>query len=67
MFDVGHKGETYRIAKAKAIIKVKPETISLIREGKTPKGDIFEAAKVSGILSFLAILPKLSVSKDSCS
>lgn len=50
MFDVGHKAETYRIAKAQAVIKVKPETISLIKEGKTPKGDIFEAAKVSGTL-----------------
>ena len=48
MFDVGHKAETYRIAKAQAILKVKPETISLINEGKTPKGDIFETAKVSG-------------------
>lgn len=50
MFDVGHKVETYRIAKAQAILKVKPETISLIKEGKTPKGDIFETAKVSGTL-----------------
>jgi len=50
MFDVGHKAETYRIAKAQAIIKVTPETISLIKEGKTPKGDIFEAAKVAGTL-----------------
>jgi len=50
MFDVGHKSETYRIAKAQAILKVKPETISLIKEGKTPKGDIFETAKVSGTL-----------------
>jgi molybdenum cofactor biosynthesis protein MoaC len=50
MFDVGHKAETYRIAKAQAIIKVKPETISLIKEGKAPKGDIFEAAKVAGTL-----------------
>jgi len=50
MFDVGHKPETYRIAKAQAIIKVKPETISLIKEGKTPKGDIFETAKVAGTL-----------------
>ena len=46
MFDVGHKAETFRVAKAQAILKVKPETISLIKEGKTPKGDIFEAAKV---------------------
>jgi len=51
MFDVGHKPETYRIAKAQAILKVKPETISLIKEGKTPKGDIFETAKVSGTLA----------------
>jgi len=51
MFDVGHKAETYRIAKAQAILKVKPETISLIKEGKTPKGDIFETAKVSGTLA----------------
>ncbi len=50
MFDVGHKPETYRIAKAQAILKVKPETISLIKEGKTPKGDILETAKVSGTL-----------------
>jgi len=51
MFDVGHKPETYRIAKAQAILKVKPETISLIKEGKTPKGDIFETAKISGTLA----------------
>ena len=50
MFDVGHKPETYRIAKAQAILNVKPETISLIKEGKNPKGDIFETAKVSGTL-----------------
>jgi len=51
MFNVGHKPETYRIAKAQAVLKVKPETISLIKEGKTPKGDIFETAKVSGTLA----------------
>jgi len=50
MFDVGHKPETYRIAKAQAILKVKPETISLIKEGKNPKGDIVETAKVAGTL-----------------
>jgi len=50
MFDVGHKPETYRIAKAQAILNVKPETISLIKEGKNPKGDIFETAKIAGTL-----------------
>jgi len=48
MFDVGHKGKTHRIAKAQAILKVKPETISLIKEGKSPKGDVIETAKVAG-------------------
>jgi len=51
MFDVGHKQGTYRIAKAQAILKVKSETISLVKEGKTPKGDIFEAAKIAGTLA----------------
>ncbi|MGI9567909.1 MAG: bifunctional molybdenum cofactor biosynthesis protein MoaC/MoaB [Nitrosopumilus sp.] len=51
MFDVGHKQGTYRIAKAQAILQVKPETITLIKEGKTPKGDVFEAAKVAGTLA----------------
>ena len=48
MFDVGHKPDTFRIAKAQAILKVKPETISKIKEGKSPKGDIFETGKVAG-------------------
>jgi len=48
MFDVGHKPDTFRTAKAQAILKVKPETISLIKEGKSPKGDVFETAKVAG-------------------
>jgi len=48
MFDVGHKSDTFRTAKAQAILKVKPETISLIKEGKSPKGDVFETAKVAG-------------------
>ncbi len=47
MFDVGHKSDTYRTAKAQAILKVKPETITLIKEGKSPKGNIFETAKVA--------------------
>ena len=43
MFDVSHKLETLRIAVAQAIVKVNPVTINLIKEGKSPKGDICEA------------------------
>jgi hypothetical protein len=38
MFDVGDKSETLRIATARAIIKVSPETICLIKEGRIDRG-----------------------------
>jgi len=51
MVDVTAKPEVYREAKAKGTIKLKSETIRLIREGKVEKGDTFEVAKVAGILA----------------
>jgi len=51
MVDVTAKPEVYREAKAKGTIKLKPETIRLIRAGKVEKGDPFEVAKVAGILA----------------
>jgi cyclic pyranopterin monophosphate synthase len=50
MFDVGDKSETLRIAIARAVIKVSPETIHLIKEGKSPKGDIVDAARISATM-----------------
>jgi cyclic pyranopterin phosphate synthase len=51
MIDVTAKPEVYREARAKGTIKLKPETIRLIREGKAEKGDPFHVAKVAGILA----------------
>ena len=51
MVDVTSKPEVYREAKAKGTIKLKSETITLIREGKIEKGDPFQVAKVAGILA----------------
>jgi cyclic pyranopterin monophosphate synthase len=51
MVDVSAKPEVYREAKAKGAIKLKAETLRLIREGKVEKGDPFEVAKVAGILA----------------
>jgi cyclic pyranopterin phosphate synthase len=51
MVDVTAKPEVYREAKAKGTIKLKVETIRLIREGKVEKGDPFQVAKVAGILA----------------
>lgn len=51
MVDVTAKPEVYREAKAKGIIKLKPETIQLIRAEKIEKGNTFDVAKVAGILA----------------
>ena len=51
MVDVTSKPDVYREAKAKGTIKLKPETITLIKNGKIEKGDPFEVAKVAGILA----------------
>jgi cyclic pyranopterin monophosphate synthase len=51
MVDVTSKPEVYREAKAKGTIKLKPETINRIKQGKIAKGDPFEVAKVAGILA----------------
>ena len=51
MVDVTSKPEIYREAKVNGAIKLKAETIRLIREGKVEKGDPFQVAKVAGILA----------------
>lgn len=51
MADVTEKPEVHREAAATGSIKLKPETVRLIREGKIKKGDPFHVAKVAGILA----------------
>jgi molybdenum cofactor biosynthesis protein MoaC len=51
MFDIGDKSETLRIATARAIVKVRPRTIQLIQEGKSPKGNIVDAARISATMA----------------
>lgn len=50
MIDVGDKAETLRTAVAQAIIKVSPKTIDLIKQGKSPKGNIEDAARISATM-----------------
>jgi len=47
MFDVGAKPDSGRTARAQAILNIKPNTAVMIRQGKSPKGDIVEAAKIA--------------------
>lgn len=51
MVDVSAKPEVYREAKAKGLIRLKPETLKLIQKGKVEKGDVLSVAKVAGILA----------------
>ncbi|WP_461865238.1 cyclic pyranopterin monophosphate synthase MoaC [Thermococcus sp.] len=51
MVEVGHKKEVFRKAVAKGRIKLKPETIELIRAGKTKKGNVIATAQIAGILA----------------
>lgn len=49
MVDISKKPEQYREAIASGEIKLKPETIKLIREGRIEKGDPIQIAKLTGI------------------
>lgn len=51
MVDVSGKAETYREAMAMGKIRLKPETIDLIKDGKIAKGDPLYTAKIAGILA----------------
>jgi cyclic pyranopterin phosphate synthase len=50
MVDVSAKAETMREAEAEAILWVGPEVMRKIRDGRTPKGNIFETARIAGVM-----------------
>ncbi len=50
MIDVGDKPESYRTAIAQAIVFFNPNITDKIKDGDSPKGNVFEAAKISGTL-----------------
>jgi len=51
MVDVSQKPVTQREAVAKGVVVMKPETLSLIKEGKMAKGDVLATAQVAGIMA----------------
>jgi cyclic pyranopterin phosphate synthase len=51
MVDVSGKPEIFREATAKGTIRLKAETVALIREGKIAKGDPLYTAKIAGVLA----------------
>jgi cyclic pyranopterin phosphate synthase len=51
MVDISSKEPTERMAEASAQVHMKPDTLRLIAQGDIPKGDVFAAARVAGILA----------------
>ncbi|MES5044354.1 cyclic pyranopterin monophosphate synthase MoaC [Rhizobium nepotum] len=51
MVDVGDKAETVRIAVAEGFVRMKPETLTLIRDGNAKKGDVIGTARLAGIMA----------------
>jgi cyclic pyranopterin phosphate synthase len=49
MVDVGDKPATERRARARAVVRVSPETAAKVQEGNAPKGDVIGVARIAGI------------------
>jgi cyclic pyranopterin monophosphate synthase len=51
MVDVSEKATTSRTAVAEGFVRMQPETLALLLEGGTPKGDVLAVARVAGIMA----------------
>ncbi|HEX8037100.1 MAG TPA: cyclic pyranopterin monophosphate synthase MoaC [Ktedonobacterales bacterium] len=51
MVDVGAKPDTPREAVAAGVVRMRSETLALIREGRVAKGDVLAVAQVAGIMA----------------
>jgi cyclic pyranopterin phosphate synthase len=51
MVDVSGKRETAREAVARAVLRMKPGTLRVIRRGNAPKGDVLGVARLAGIMA----------------
>lgn len=51
MVDVGHKDDTERVAVAKGVVHMRPETLRLIVREELPKGDVLTTAQLAGIMA----------------
>ena len=51
MVNVGEKEPTHRVARASGRVRMQPATLELIREKRLAKGDVFEVARLAGIMA----------------
>ena len=51
MVDVGDKPVTRRVARARAVVVMQPETLAAIREGNIKKGAVLATARLAGVMA----------------
>ena len=51
MVDVSSKPETERAARASGLVRMEPATLAMIVDRRVAKGDVFEVARLAGILA----------------
>src|SRR6266511_5804724 len=51
MVDVGAKPVTERRATARGMLALSSKTLALVRDGRTPKGDVLASARLAGIMA----------------
>ena len=51
MVDVGDKENTHRVAVARGVVKMQPETLARILDNRVEKGDVFGVARLAGIMA----------------
>ncbi len=51
MVEIGNKRDVLRRAVAEGRIRLRPETVRLIKEGKTRKGNVLATAQIAGIMA----------------
>jgi cyclic pyranopterin phosphate synthase len=49
MVDVGEKRESERRARARAVVRMSPDTAATVARGDAPKGDVLGTARLAGI------------------
>lgn len=51
MVDVTAKDETVRVATARGAVRMKPETLEAVKNGRIAKGDVLAVAQVAGVMA----------------
>jgi cyclic pyranopterin phosphate synthase len=51
MVDVGAKDDTIRTAEAAGSVRMRPETLAMVKENRMKKGDVLQTARIAGIMA----------------